>query len=499
MAAIDHDRSRISSSPPDHGKALINPGMGWVVRHRGAELTRYGSRLAPGDIVPDFPGLQGGYFRVPWSLLEPEEGEFNWTLLDTSARRWLDAGREIAFRFTCSASNYTYGTPQWVREAGASGYEFEGDAVPDASDIGSGLDPEWFESMGVTGEGSTCWEPDFGDPIFLDKLDNFLEAAGRRYDDTDEVAFVDIGSFGLWGEGHTLMSSEQRYDPETIIKHIDLHCKHFPNTDLLLNDDIPKQREALHDHDYVAEERGEIWEEILTHAQDRGLGFRDDSILVRTGDKAYLSESMAQEFWPSNPVVLEHEHYGMAKDRGNWGTGEKLLEAVKAYHASYATVHWWPREFYAENTDLVDRINRHLGYRIQLAQAQWPEWITLSERLEVDLTWKNAGVAPCYTGGHPAITLKTQPGTNFGVFVDNDFTVADLDVEADGQAPTSTHTISSRLPPYLQPGTYAIYVSIGFPTGTPKLALPHPNADGARRYRIGQLTIRDTDESEEAT
>ena len=51
------------------------------------------------------------------------------------------------------------------------------------------------------------WDPDFADPIFLGKLDRFLAAMAARYDGNPNVAFVDIGTFGLWGEGHTFISS----------------------------------------------------------------------------------------------------------------------------------------------------------------------------------------------------------------------------------------------------------------------------------------------------
>ena len=35
--------------------------------------------------------------------------------------------------------------------------------------------------------------------MFLEKLDHFLAAMARRYDGNPNVAFIDIGSFGMWG------------------------------------------------------------------------------------------------------------------------------------------------------------------------------------------------------------------------------------------------------------------------------------------------------------
>ena len=41
------------------------------------------------------------------------------------------------------------------------------------------------------------WDPDFGDPVFLAKLEKFIAALAARYDGRPEVAFVDIVNGGL--------------------------------------------------------------------------------------------------------------------------------------------------------------------------------------------------------------------------------------------------------------------------------------------------------------
>ena len=84
----------------------------------------------------------------------------------------------------------------------------------------------------------TRWEVDFDDPIFLDKLGYFLAAAAARYDGSPEVAFIDVGSFGIWGEGHTGSSSRLPYSALTIQRHFDLYKKHFKHTLLTANDDF---------------------------------------------------------------------------------------------------------------------------------------------------------------------------------------------------------------------------------------------------------------------
>jgi len=443
-----------SLQPPDTGAVLVNPGMGWVLHYYDNVPANYGSRLAPSDTVEDFPGLSTVYLRIPWSYVEPEEGAFNWSVVDTPAQRWIARGKRIAFRFSCSESWLRYATPRWVQEAGAAGHGFE----PGKGAI----------------QGGPLWEPDFEDPVFLDRLDRFLAAAAARYDGDPTVDFIDVGSFGVWGEGHTFHSSQLAYSAETIIRHIDLHTKHFSRTLLAANDDFRLQ------------DRGPG---AVDHAREHGLTLRDDSILVQGGEHAYFSAEQAQGFWPTVPVILESEHYGGSRDRGNWRDGAGYLEAVERYHASYVSIHWWPREFLAENEELVARINRRLGYRLQLAQASWTARVDLRDTLTWRASWRNAGVAPCYLGGTPCLTLKDPDDGIVAVFADESFNVRDLPVGEPGADLSVSQEVQFRLPFQLRGGTYRLFVSVGTRQGTPTIALPLPGDDGQRRYLLGEVAV----------
>jgi hypothetical protein len=442
----------VTVKPEDTGEALENPGMGWVFHHYDNIPRNYGSKLEPSDTLDDYPGLTVIYLRIPWSYIEPEEGKFNWAVVDTPAQRWIAKGKQIAFRFSCSESWMRYATPEWVEKAGAKGYNFQ-------------------PGKGVVEDGP-FWEPDYNDPVFLEKLDHFLEAAASRYDGNPEVAFIDVGSFGVWGEGHTFSSTRLKYPASTVNKHIDLHVKHFKHTLLAANDDFSSQAE-----------------ETIDYAREKGLTLRDDSILVQGGENAYFHAEMAQAFWPDLPVVLESEHYGGSRDRGNWKDGSQYLQAVEEYHASYASIHWWPREFLEENRELVRRINLRLGYRLQLVSASWPVAVRAESSFRFSSRWRNAGVAPCLPGGFPAITLKDSKGGIAGVFVDEGFDVRSLPVGPEGQAEVKPQEAEFILPFCLKPGKYDVFISVGTRTGTPRIALPHSGNDGERRYLIGQLEL----------
>lgn len=460
---------RMVIKPVDDGRALVNPGMGWTLHFYSNFIENYGSKLAPSDTLDDWPGLSTIYLRVPWAYLEPREGEFNWALLDTPAQRWIPKGKRIALRVTCSESWLRHATPKWVQDAGAKGIEFE---------FGKGPKP-----------GGPLWDPDYLDPVFLKKLENFLVVLARRYDGNPNVAFIDIGSFGMWGEGHTGFSSRLNEEQTFAVvkKHIDLHTKHFTNTLLCVSDDVAGPSKP-----------GRHFPE-MDYARSQGVTLRDDSILVQPPPRSWYHADMAQEFWPRLPVILEHEHFGSSKKRQAW-SGELLEKSVEDYHASYMSIHWWPRELLAENRDPVARINQRLGYRIQLREISIPSEVTLGEPFTVEAAWANAGVAPCYEGGFWAFTLKDDKGGVVSVHVDEDFDFRELKVGAPGQAPVETRTnrftvalrhldpVGQHAPP-TQPGVCEVFVSVGQRDGTPVFALPMPGEGDQRRYKVGSLRL----------
>jgi len=448
----------VTVKPADTGAALVNPGMGWTLHFYSNIPTNYGSKLEPSDTLDDWPGLSTVYLRVPWAFLEPEEGKFNWALLDTPAQRWIDKGKRIALRLTCSENWMKFATPEWVKRAGAKGTFYK---------FGEGPDPE-----------GGAWDPYFDDPVFLEKLEAFLAAAAGRYDGNPDVEFIDIGTYGLWGEGHTFMSSKQD-DIETVKRHIDLHVKHFNNTQLCISDDV-----AGHD------KPGRRFP-IMDYALSKGVTLRDDSIMVQPPPRSWYHAEMAEEFWPRLPVVLEHEHYGSSKARNAWDK-DLFLRAVEEYHASFMSIHWWPREELNDNRGVVDKINQRLGYRLQPVEVSWPRTVVIGEPFIVQWKWANKGVAPCYGGGFPALTFKDEAGGIVAVLSDETLNVRDLAVGPPGSPPVTEHQTeftAGLVAPTTKPGTYGVFVSVGRRDGTPLIALPLKNDDGRRRYRLGEIAL----------
>ena len=449
-------------TPVDDGRALVNPGMGWVM-HYYDNSERYGTTLKTGDDLRWFPGCSVCYMRLPWARLEPEEGKYNWNCIDAPAQQWIARGGQIAFRITCSET-MKEATPEWVARAGAKTIR-------------------WNWPTGPAPDGR-YWECVPDDPVFLEKLDNFLAAFARRYDGRKEVAFVDVGSVGVWGEGHTdrtIRLSPQ--ETQRIVKlHIDLHRRHFRKTLLVANDDFTC---------FMGETSPAIED-----ALEKGLGWRDDSILV---NKPYwYHAAQAARFWPTRPVIVETGHYRVAVDRGNWSSA-RMVESMEVHHASYYSIHGDPRAILDDNRAAIDAMNLRLGYRFQARRIVYPSRIAVcadpegAKPFSVGFTFANAGVAPCYRSVWPCLTLKTKEGGIAAVLADGDFDLSGLPVSKPGEVKVRTHTAQFTLgrwrSPVLPPGEYEVFVSVGEADGTPVCELPHAGGDGQRRYRMGSVVV----------
>jgi len=460
LVSFSQDRS---CSPVDNGQALINPGMGWQLYFYSNVLTNYGSQLAPEDIVEDFPGMSTVFLRLPWSFLEPEKDHFNWEIIDTPAQRWLQTGRKVAFCISATENWTRQGTPQWVFDEGAKYYEVNG-----------------------------FLEADYDDPVYLRAVEHFVERMAERYDGNPDVAYVAIGHFGMWGEGHTVLTTpvhKKSWGLETQKKYIDIYTKYFRRTQLCLSDD------------YAGHDKPGKRFPITDYAFSKGVTLWDCSILVQPKPRHWYHSEMAQLFWPTMPVVLEHEHFGGSVDRKAWDK-DLLLQSIEEYHASYMSIHWWPRVELEANRDIIDKINLRMGYRINMPSAQWPAVIHKNKPFHIKSAWQNVGVAPCYGGGYPCFTIKNEKGGIVAVLVDTDFDVKALKVGKPGEAPTmerdveftvakaftnSFGTFSRSCPT----GDFELYFSVGTVYGSPTLQLPYPDDDGHKRYKMGTVSIEE--------
>ncbi len=411
----------------DENKVCENPHKGWYFHYFDNDTVRYHDRLAPGDFLEDFPGLDHIYLRLAWSYLEPQEGVYNWEVIDRVIEAWRAKGYGVAFRITCkeTTANQTYATPEWVRLAGA-----KGTMVTNQRD------------------GSATWEPDYGDPIFLEKLDNFHRAFAERYDGRDWVEYIDIGSYGEWGEGHTGFGTGKEYPFEVIKQHIDIWLKNYRKTRLVISDDFVSDRSA----DWETRKR------IYDYMREKGLSLRDDSICVEWyvlnfGLSTLKNPEWWADFWPSVPTVLELEHYHKTVKTDSFKGGAPLAAAVEIMHATYIGFHGDARQFQKDNPWLTPKLANRCGYYYFPESIELPRSAAPGQKVEITMEWINRGVAQAYQ--HYPLMLRLSD--NAGSFV---LPVEGVDNRAWGPDSVSACRGWISLPDSLRQGEYQVSVGL---------------------------------------
>ena len=248
------------------------------------------------------------------------------------------------------------------------------------------------------------WEPVFDDPIFLAKLDRFLAAFAVRYDDKPWLRYVDIGSIGDWGEGHTWAGSRQECGFAAQV-HVDLHLKHFKHAPLVVSDDFvyalsnPAERAALHQF-------------LLTN----GISYRDDSIIVdgylqaratpspcavRSFSRMPFARRRRCSSWsttaPSSAWQLGRAPDSSVATYGKGKTGPDYFRgALELLHATYIGYHGDAHEWLADNPELTKELLNRCGYWLFPVSLELPEKAVAGEKLPLALTIENRGVAPPY-------------------------------------------------------------------------------------------------------
>ncbi len=461
----------------DAATALANPHKGWYHHFPDNHPDKY--QIAEDSELLDFPGMDHLYIRLAWSYLEPREGEFQWEVIDQWVDKWVRHGLGIAFRISCKETStdrieQQYATPRWVQEAGAKGGHYR-----------SG------QATGPDGP----WEPRFDDPVFLQKLEHFLAAFAARYDGRPWLRYVDIGSIGDWGEGHTSSGSRLAYGFEARRAHVDLHGKVFRRTQLVISDDFvysisdPDQRQRMHQY-------------VLDH----GIAYRDDSILVdyyvRAFSKTWTvrSPQFFADSWKQTPQVLELQHYGTVKRDGNWqvlpgstaaqyGDGKNgpdyFRGALQLLHATYIGYHGYAREWLADNPDLTVELLNRCGYWYFLHRVTIPKVWQPGSTVAVSATWENRGVAPAYTPYQLQLRLSGPTTVEFKCDSRNRAWLP----EPAGRTYEEKYRWS--LPKQLQPGSYTLQLKLRAQSAGRDvlLALQKKLMDEDGYYEIGEIVV----------
>lgn len=437
----------------DDKTVLKNPHKGWfwhfIDNGYGRPFYRDGYEDDP---VPDFPGLNHLYLRFDWGDVEKEEGVYDFSYLDEIMDKWGAYGYTFALRAVTYEGDpaLNHATPAYVFEKGARCYELENGKL----------------------------QPDFADPIFLHHLENFLAALGEKYNGDPRIELIDVGTIGTWGEGHTVEGDGVIYPLDVVKKHFDLHCKYFPDTFVVCNDDHMVSR--------IPNGQGEV-QAVLDYANARGMGVQDDSICCdyyfqMNGYDTMRAPWAFDKLADNCPNVIEMAHYTYIKPQfeSYFRDGLTAMEAFKSAHATFAGFHGYPRDWLKNEYYLTEYCANRLGYWYFLTGMTMPTLTPTAHNI-ITLDVENRGWAKAYSKFDLVFRFRSTAGKDYII-----------PVECDNRKwmPGEKQTINLALDlRHLPAGTYEVAVGL-FEGETPiRLALMESVCDG-KFYTLCGATVK---------
>lgn len=332
---INGNNNKTTSKTYENEDVLLNPGKGFVLRD---SLDNSCDEVV--SVV---------YYRVGWSTIEPEEGKYDWSILDSKIQDCEKRGKKFAFGVmnVCVSAPQEYVTPKWVFDAGAKYHIYEG------------------------ANGSRQVIPEWTDKVFLEKLNNFIKDLGERYNGNPNIAYIDIRSYGSYGEQHiTSLGGENISADQLKELYIKPYMDAFDST-LLVN---PWGQEMYND--------------TYKWAIDNETTIRRDGIM-----QLYNGKQIFDYAYGKLPTIFEYfSSYNSLKENGIWDN-EKLLDYVENWKPSYIEI--FP-EMYEENKEFCDMLANKIGYYFRFKEASYTNTIEVDSTNNISLKFTNEGVAPLY-------------------------------------------------------------------------------------------------------
>ena len=425
--------------PQVSDEVLLNPGMGFETFNSFNEDKR--NRLAE-----NYPECSIAYYRFDWDTLEPQEGRYNFDMIDLLLQKARNNGQDLAIRIMPTRpADLNRGTPKWFM-AKAAGY--------------------WYSKDGRKG-----WAPDHNDPYFLAKQEELVAAFGEKYNGHPDIIRMDIGSVGFWGEWQVSHTEPQipMISEDNAIKIIDMYLKYWDRTPLSMQ------------ITYVPG---------LRYAVSKGTGWRADSL----GDYGHFSDTWCHMFdsypqnleqaealqaWKNGPVTFEPPGtmYDLDKYVPDKGGGYDVMwnQALQWHGSSFNAK---SKPIYPHQVPSILDFLKRCGYRFTVRCIVLPKVLLKDHQyLTVDMEIENTGVAPVYKNYIPAIKLA---GARVSVI---------LSLEANPrQWLPGIHQVHDDLllPDYLRTGSYAVAFAILEPdNNSPAITLANKGMDPEGWYPLG--------------
>ena len=389
-SATFSDTTKITYALKPFDGPLSNPHKGFTVPTGGAWTFvpefEYGPYGSLNNRAWDLVSYGSGYQQ--WNKLNPAKGVYDWTELE----KLLNALAEHNMTYALRVLPYT---PSFIKSDFPPQEEYD-------------WTPPFVYEMGakkiqidLRGTEYHAYAPVWDDSIYIWAAKEFAKALAEKYDGDPRIEYIDIRTFGEWGEWHTSHILGSVMPADSVLKDmLDYYASVFKKTQLVL----PSNG----------------FGDVYTHALDLGITKRDDGFIGIPG----RPDTLLRAYNANLPTIAENiagYKTMLANDdlipggTQKW-TAERWVDAITTAHLTYYVLDQdndCGYYFYKDNKALADSMSKVIGYNFTVTRA---ELLTIagadnaSSTAEnsadtaagnvatntLNITIKNTGVAPCF-------------------------------------------------------------------------------------------------------
>lgn len=389
-SATFSDTTKITYALKPFDGPFSNPHKGFTVPTGGAWTFvpefEYGPYGSLNNRAWDLVSYGSGYQQ--WNKLNPAKGVYDWTELE----KLLNALAEHNMTYALRVLPYT---PSFIKSDFPPQEEYD-------------WTPPFVYEMGakkiqidLRGTEYHAYAPVWDDSIYIWAAKEFAKALAEKYDGDPRIEYIDIRTFGEWGEWHTSHILGSVMPADSVLKDmLDYYASVFKKTQLVL----PSNG----------------FGDVYTHALDLGITKRDDGFIGIPG----RPDTLLRAYNANLPTIAENiagYKTMLANDdlipggTQKW-TAERWVDAITTAHLTYYVLDQdndCGYYFYKDNKALADSMSKVIGYNFTVTRA---ELLTIagadnaSSTAEnsadtaagnvatntLNITIKNTGVAPCF-------------------------------------------------------------------------------------------------------
>jgi hypothetical protein len=365
--------------PTEIGGYLANPHRGCCTFQRfngdalfpGTSWSEEGPTTFPDAARPvaeNYLPTTVAYCRWFWSLMEPERGRFDFSVIDRSLAVCAKRGQTLAVRLMAFGSVNQPQVPEWYARA--------------------------HPMADVPRHGKTLRLPQHDAPEYLEHWGGFVREFARRYDGNPLLESIDLAYVGPWGEGDGACSAAQ------CVRFSQLWKEAFrvtPRIAQLVDNQIE------HDAASGAGWRHDCFGDLSAVGSSEVL--RHESFNATFMDFPRLVPTYVRETWRTAPV-----HFETCGTPMYWFQHGYDLDFILAQGLKLHGTFFMPKStaLPAAWTDRLSSFCDRLGYRLVLRQAIHPTSVAHDGTFAFSAWIDNVGVAPLYRRYDLALRLRQR-------------------------------------------------------------------------------------------